>query len=334
VKYIAPVARPDPARDRTHDLDLGVPYEIEVLELEGVKRDHGPRSRRWLGVVVGLAVAVTGYGFVNHVAGPAKPGPIGMTHESSHTVTVTPTDPANAVASGITTLRIDDQALIVTAPMTGATITSGLAVTGAVVVVDATAHRPLGVVHAAVSIGDAVLGCRDVEVEKADRLEVRIPVFPPAFDAPVVLRMGSRPFAGQPGFTMARDLRLDIPSVVGFWDAMPTGAIDRAGRMELSVRGYGPRAAHSIDIAIQDSRGVVVASTSVPLTDDDDCPDSIGGRIFGLGSFLARLRMPAGSPDPWTLVARWRDPATGVKLHFETSLGPIDRRTTSPRPGR
>lgn len=274
-------------------------------------------------------MAVTGYGFVNHVAGPAKPGLIGGTGGPNRTVAVTPTGPANATASG----RID-AAMIVTTPMAGATVTSGLAVTGAVVVVDAIAHRPLGVVHASVSIGDAVLGCRDVDVETADRLEVRIPVFPPAFDAPVVLHIGSGPFAGQLGFTMARDLRLDIPSVVGFWDAMPTGAADRAGRIELSVRGYGPRAAHSIEIAIQDSRRVVVVTTSVPLADDDDCPDSIGGRILGLGSFLARLRIPAGSPDPWTLVARWRDPATGVKLHFETSLGPIEGRTIGPRPGR
>ena len=213
-------------------------------------------------------------------------------------------------------------------------MTGGIAVTGAVVVVDATARRALGTIHASVSIGEAVLGCRDVTVDVAGPIQVRIPVFPPAFDAPVVLHLDSEPIGSRSGLAISRDLRLDIPSVVGFWDVTPTGSVDRTGRVQMSIRGYAPRASRTAKIAVQDARGHVAAIATVPISDEGGCPGSIGGRIFGLGSFVARLWLPAGSTGPWTLGVRWRDATTGHQLHFETALSPVPETIGNARPGR
>jgi hypothetical protein len=295
-----------------------------MVELTDIRRDHGRLgSARWLGLLVGLAVAVIGYGFVGQVTGPPRTGPDRAHNDTDRAVAAAATEPTSTVGSDGPISAVDDQPMLLTAPIEGATVTSGIAVTGGVVVVDAIARRGLGVVHASVSIGGAVLGCRDVSVDAAGPIEVRIPVFPPAFDAPVMLRLASKGIGDRSGFAIARDLRLDIPSVVGFWDAAPTATVVQTGRVEMLIRGYGPRSARTVDIAIRDAGGTELAIDSVPIADDKGCPGSMGGGIFGLGSFVARLGLPAGTTGPWTLGARWRDAGTGLELHFETSLAPI-----------
>ena len=323
MKYVAPVERRDPGTPRRADPGGDGTDELEIVDLVGGGHDLLPRrSGRRIGVLIGLAVALVGYGFVGHFSGSPASGPVHSTDDADRSLAVATTDPAGATGPD-GPMSEDDESLMVTAPTDGSTLTGGIEVTGGVVVVDAIATRPLGALHASVSIGGAVLGCRDLTVLTAGPLEVRIPVFPPAFDAPVVLSVASAPFEGRPGSALARDLRLDIPSVVGFWDAAPTGTVVQTGRVQMLIHGYGPRSARTIDISIQDVLGEVVAVTSVPITDDHDCPGSIGGRIFGLGSFVARLWLTAGTTGPRTLSARWRDAATGQQLHFETSLGPV-----------
>jgi hypothetical protein len=323
MKYVAPVELRDPGTPRRTDPDGHGTDELEIVDLVGGGRDLLPmRSGRRLGVFIGLAVALVGYGFLGHFSGSPAPGPVRSTDDGNRSVAAAPTDPLSAPGPDRSRSE-DDQPLVVTDPTNGRTLTGEIDATGGVVVVEAIARRPLGALHASISIGGAVLGCRDVSVERAGPLEVRIPVFPPAFDAPVVLGMTFAPFAGRPGFALARDLRLDIPSVVGFWDAAPTATVVQTGRVQMLIHGYGPRSARTIDVAVRDAMGEVEAITSVPITDDHDCPRSIGGRIFGLGSFVARLWLPAGTTGPRTLSARWHDAVTGQELQFETSLGPI-----------
>jgi hypothetical protein len=334
VKYVAPVELRNPGTPRRTDPDGDGTDEIEIVDLVGGGHDLLPmRSGRRLGVLIGLAVALVGYGFAGQFSGSPTPGPVHSTDAADRSVAAAPTDPLSALGPDRSRSE-DDQPLIVTAPTNGSTLSGEIEVTGGVVLVDAIARRPLGAVRASVSIGGAVLGCRNVSVERAGPLEVRIPVFPPGFDAPVVLSMTFAPFAGRPGFALARDLRLDIPSVAGFWDAAPTATVVQTGRVQMLIHGYGPRSARTVDIAIQDALGAVVANTSVPITDDLDCPGSTGGRIFGLGSFVARLWLPAGTTGSRTLSGRWRDDATGQELHFETSLGSIERPAERQQGGR
>jgi hypothetical protein len=218
---------------------------------------------------------------------------------------------------------LDDQPIVITTPAGGATVTSGVTMTGGAVVVDASARRALGMVHTSVSIGELVLGSRDTDVQAAGPFQVRIALFPPPFDAPVVLRMRGAPSSGRGGFDVSRDFHLAIPSAVGFWDASATGLVDAGGRIQVRIRGYGPLSARAVDIAIRDARSHAVAKASVRLAVDGDVPGAVAGRILGLGSFDATLWLPPGSAGKLSLVATWRDAGTGARLHMETTLAPV-----------
>ena len=334
MKYIAPVDTDDPPTRMTNTPE-GDGLDWEMVELSGVRPARGRiGSARWLGLSIGLAVALIGYGFCGQVLGPPNQGPVMATGETGQGVVTATSAAVSAAGSDSPIAEADDRPMIVTAPAEGATVTGGITVTGGVVVVDATARRALGTIHASVSIGDAVLGCRDVSVDAAGPIEVRIPVFPPAFDAPVVLHLDSEPIGGRSGLAFSRNLRLDIPSVVGIWDAPPTLSVDRTDRVLMSIHGYAPRASRTVKIAVQNVLGDVAAIATVPISDDGGCPGSIGGRIFGLGSFVVRLWLPAGSTGRWTLGARWRDAATGHELHFETALSPAQETIGNSRRGR
>jgi len=321
MKYVAHIEPREPDGGGMGQGDRAAGGEIE--ELTGVERDLvSPRSSRWIGLFLTVAVAIIGYGFVSHASDPpttsrapepAGPGDAGWL----------PHVPRNGGEGPMAADPAADNALTITAPAGGSTITGGVAVTGGVVVVEAVAGRPLGTVHVSVAIGEAVLGWRDVDVRRAGPLELRIPVFAPAFDAPVVLRLAAAAMGGEPGVVVSRDLRLDVPSAVGFWDAVPTGIVDDAGRAELLIQGYGPRASRTIEIAMRDARGVVRARSAVPISYDSTVPGAPGGRVLGLGSFTARLWVAADDAGPWTLRAEWPDASTGTHLHLETSLPPM-----------
>jgi hypothetical protein len=293
--------------------------DLQIVELGGA--EHGvvrAGSRRWTGVLVGLAVAITGFGFVYHGSSPPVPGAGGEASEAPAAAPRTPPGVDGAIESGAA-LDVSEPPVIVTAPADGATVTSGAIMTGGVVVVDAVARRALGLVHASVSIDERVLGAGDLNVPTSGPFEVRIPVFPPPFAARVALRMQVYPSGGDPGSELSRDFRLNIPSVVGFWDVSPTGVVDPHGRLQILIRGYGPVAARTVVIAVRDARGHDVATGSAGIAVHGDLPGAEGGRILGLGSFGATLWLPPAA-DALSLQATWRDAATGARLHMETAL--------------
>jgi hypothetical protein len=326
MKYIAPVEPRHEASAGAQGVGAADLDGPRIVELTGVEQDVvGPGSRRWSAVLVGIAVAVTGFGFVWHGSGPPVRGPARDASEVATAASATPRGLDGANETGGAALDVGDQPLVVIAPADGATVTSGVTMTGGVVVIDAAARRALGMVHASVSIGGLVLGSSDVDVQTIGPFEFRIPLFPPPFDAPVVLRMQAAPSGGGHGFEVSRDFHLDIPSAVGFWDASPTGVVDAGGRVQMVIRGYGPRSARTVDIAIRDARGHDVANGSVRLAVDADLPGAVAGRILGLGSFDATLWLPPGPADGLSLIATWRDAATGARLHVETALTPVAR---------
>jgi hypothetical protein len=323
MKYIAPV-------EPRHEASVGALGEgsddldsFRIVELTGVEQGVGSGSRQWIGVMVGIVVAITGLGFLWHGSGPPIHGPAQNTSKVAAAALATPRDLDGANETGGPALHDGDQPVVVIAPADGATVTSGVTMTGGVVVIYGAARRALGMIHASVSMGGLVLGSSDVDVQTIGPFAFRIPLFPPPFDAPVVLRMQAAPSSWGDGFEVSRDFHLDIPSAVGFWDASLTGMVDVGGRVQMVIRGYGPRSARTVDVAIRDARGHDVAKRSVRLALDADLPGAVGGRILGLGSFVAALWLPPGSADGLSLIATWRDAATGTRLHMETALTPV-----------
>jgi hypothetical protein len=321
VKYIAPVELSHEELAATPNPDVDDVGDLQIVDLAGAEYDVVQTgSRRWAGVLVGIAVAVTGFGFVCHGSGLPARDPVGAGSKIEATAAAIQQRGLGANAGDGTALALDDRLAIITAPAEGMTVTSGVTMTGGVVVVDADARRVLGSVHASVAFGELVLGSRDVNVQAVGQFEFRIPVFPPPFDAPVVLRMHAAPPDVSGGLDLSRDFLLNIPSVVGFWDTSSTGIVDAGGRAQILVRGYGPLSARTMDIAIRDPRGRVLSTRSVRLAVVADAPGSVAGHAFGLGSFEVGLALPAGAADPLLLYVTWRDPATGDRLHMETAL--------------
>jgi hypothetical protein len=297
--------------------------DLGIVELAAVEHGIvGSGSRRWIGVAVGIAVGITGFGFVSHGTGPPSRGPAHDASAAAAAASGTPPGLDGANETGGTALDVGDRPVLVIAPADGATVTSGVTMTGGVVVVDAVAHRALGMVQTSVSMGGLVLGSSDVDVQTAGPFEFRIPLFPPPFAAPVVLRMHAAPSARGGGFDVFRNVHLNIPCAVGFWDASPSGTIDARGRVPIVIRGYAPLSARTVDLAIRDGRGHEVATGSIRLAVDADLPGSAGGWILGLGSFKATLWLPPGWGDRLSLIATWRDAAAGTRLHLETEFAP------------
>lgn len=321
MKYLAPTPSGQAGSAWTGEPDAEAAAGVQIIDLVGTDVGLVPAgSRRWLGVLIALAAAVTGFGFVSHgseipLLEPARaPAAVGILSAER------PTDAADPTATARATLDGAEPPVAIIAPSSGATVTSGVTITGAVLAVDATARRPLGSLHASVTMGELVLGSSDVEVRVAGPVQFRIPLFPPPFKAAVVLRMQAAAIDGGSDVDVSRDFDLAIPSVVGFWDATPTGKVDGDGRRRLLVRGYGPLSARTVDLSVRDARGQDLATASGRLAVDGNRPGAVAGRILGLGSFEVELWLPAGSEAPASLLGTWRDAATGARLHMETSL--------------
>ena len=323
MKYMAPVDTRHAVSAWAESLDVNDLGGIQIVELAGA--EHGfvrNGSRRWLGVFIAVAAAVTGFGFVSHGSEASLLGPAPARSEAARIAQASPDDRSGPTATDPAAPGDAGQPIGLVAPAEGARITSGVTMTGGVVAVEADAREGIGNVHATVSMGELLLGASDVDVSARGPFAFRIPVFPPPFDAPVVLRLQTAPGDGRAGVDVSRAFRLAVPSAVGFWDASPTGSVDARGRIQLQVRGYGPRSARSLDLAIRDARGREIATTSVRIVVDDRIPGASAGRILGLGSFASTLWLPAGADDHLSLRATWRDAATGARLHMDTALAP------------
>jgi hypothetical protein len=323
MKYMAPVEPRHAVSTWANNLDVDDLGGIQIIELAGA--EHGlvrNGSRRWLGVVIAVAAAVTGFGFVSHGSEAALLGAAPARPAVAVVASAGPERRVGSIATDPASQTPDARPIVVVAPADGAKVTSGVVMTGGVVTVDAAADRVLGTVRASVSMGELVLGERVIDVQAVGPFKVRIPVFPPPFDAPVTLRLqASTPGSGA-GFDVARGFRLAIPSAVGFWQATPTGTVDAKGRVQLQIRGYAPLSARSIDIAIRDPRGHDVAAASVRIAFDADLPGAAAGRILGLGTFDATVWLPRASVGQHSLCGTWRDAATGARLHVDTALEP------------
>ncbi len=293
----------------------------QIVELASVGAGTvGRASRRWIGVLMATSAALTGLGFMAHGFAPAIRPAAQEASEAQPPASPTSRGGDADAGSGGVAPDAGDSDMIVLAPQDGATVTSGVILTGGVVAVNAVARRPLGTVHASVSIGTLVLGSSEVEVMRAGPFGLEVRVFPPPFNAPVVLRLhADSPGAGGTVDT-ARSFQLDIPSAVGLWAMSPSGRVDARGRVQIVVRGYGPLSARMLHVAVRDRHGRRVSRARARLGVNVGAPGAAAGWILGLGRFTATLWLPPGPAKDLVLVATWRDAATGARLHTETRL--------------
>src|SRR4051794_40038400 len=182
MRYVAPV---EPLRGASAGArSVGADDLDDLRIVEPTHMEHGvvrSGSRRWTGILVGITVAATGFGIVYHGSEPPVRGPARDVSEATADTSATPRCVDGANETGDVALDIGDQPVVVTEPADGATVTSGVTMTGGVVVINATTRRELGMIHASVAIGGLVLGSRDVDVETIGPFAYRIPLFPPPF---------------------------------------------------------------------------------------------------------------------------------------------------------
>jgi hypothetical protein len=140
-------------------------------------------------------------------------------------------------------------------------------------------------------------------------------VFAPRFDAPVELRIDGGSSPDGDGFTSTVSLRLLAPDEVGLWRIVGGGPSD--GPTWL-IEGYAAQTIERVDIRIATTGGRELASGIAPLRYEDGRPGAFGGRIIGLGSFVARVSL-ATPPTSGSLrvTIRWREPLTGRARSIE-----------------
>src|SRR3954463_6702846 len=117
MRYVAPV---EPLRGASAGArSVGADDLDDLRIVEPTHMEHGvvrSGSRRWVGILVGIAVAATGFGFVHHGSGPAVGGPVRVVSEAT-----TPTSATSRAADrpneiGDVAHAIGDQPVVVTSP--------------------------------------------------------------------------------------------------------------------------------------------------------------------------------------------------------------------------
>ncbi len=264
----------------------------EIEDLTEIQHVGGATwSNRWLGVVIAIAVAIVGFGFVGHWSTGVQT-PRARALEPAH-------DPG-AVDGGEPSTSSDSQAPFeLTSPAAGTRLEGGL------VEVHGIAARPLGSVHMAIWLGDVVLGWTNVDVPSAGPVTASIRVFAPPFTAPVELRIDSGTTGSGEGLATVVAFRLHAASSVGLWrtrvEPAPAGTTVR-------VEGFGSVSTEDLEITVRAADDRVLATSTPSIGQEDGRPGSFGGGLLGLGSFTAKITLAGPLPSGrLTLFLTWRD---------------------------
>jgi hypothetical protein len=290
----------------THTTTAGEPADAamdwvieELTENEQVGGARG--SNRWLGVAIAIAVAIVGFGLAG-----------GLTTRKPPT-----TSPRTGLGEGPAIVAEPSPSAV--EPFEVIVPGDGARVDGSVVEVDGWAERPLGTVHLAIRLGDVVLGWTNLEVPAAGPVHASIRVFAPAFEVPVVLRVGGVPSDGGAAFETDVDLRLGLTTPVDLWR---TSVRTDETSATILVDGFGPMTERDLVVRVLSADNRVLGSTPVSIGIEDGRPGSLGGRLIGLGSFSARIVVGGSIAGPGlTLVAAWRDRPAGTLREIRRQIG-------------
>jgi len=279
----------------------------EIEDLGAVHQVGGaPWSNRWLGVAIAITVAIVGFGFVGQWT---SEGPAPAT-----------TGPALAADTGSRRAEAPDDDLapfVVTTPADGDTIHSG------VVAISGFARRPMGTIHLAIWLGDAVLGWTNLEVGVPGRVTTAIRVFAPSFGVPVVLRIDSGASSHGPGVEIGIGLRLHAPAGISIWRTVIGGPNEASS---VLVEGFGPETTGDLAVRVSTAGGRVLATEQAAVGQEDGRPGAVGGQMIGLGSFTVRLRLADPLPSLLIVSVTWRDADGSVN-----SVGQVIQESSQPR---
>ena len=279
--------------------------EQAILEELSDSRPTGGTDRRWLLAIAGVA-AVICLGFVsNSVAPPsvrnAYPGDDRAVASDAPRLALGD-DPRNSTPPS-------QRAIELRLPADGASVTGGL--------VQVRLHSSSQVkIHVSVSIGDAIIGWRDVKTESDGSWEGAVRVFAPRIALPATVSVAA--LLPQGPIEASGAIVLEGGGQVVLWDASIVAATN-----QMPTVGY--RASAPLDVArvrawVTDDTGMTLGQAMASSHVEEWQAGSAGGRELGLGTISGEIPLRGWIAGRVVLHLAWDDPVTGAPQGLERDI--------------
>ena len=283
----------------TMDLStVGRTHDEEQAVLEELSDSHpvGHTDRRWLLAIAGIA-AVICFGFVSKSVAPptatnANPG-VHLAAESD-AARLAPTDDSRPspwpAARGIE----------LGLPAGGASVTGGE-------VPVSLRTAPQTNAHLSVSVGDAIVGWRNVTTGADGAWEGSLRVFAAHVALPATVHVIALLPRG--AAEAARAITLNGGAQVVLWEASEVAGID--GRPAVRYRASAPLGYAKVAAWVTDAAGRRIGEAIGASRVEEWQAGSAGGRELGLGTLAGAIPVRGRITGPVELHLSWRDPVTG-----------------------
>jgi hypothetical protein len=259
-------------------------------ELSGSPTSVRAADRRWMVALAGIAASVC-VGFVGAFVAPP----------SADTDLRSVDGPPRPTAWGSAAAQSPAPPIDLLLPAGGALVTGGQ------VAVDLTA-APGRKVHVSVTVGDAVLGWRDVVTNEDGAWKGEVPVFAPRVALPAVVHAAA--LLQRAPVEAHNPIVLDGNSALVVWDASVIVGSD--GRPTAVYHATAPLAFTDIAAWVAGADGSRAGASAKASHGAAPLPGSAGGRELGLGSVTGTLLVRGPVSRPLVLHIVWHDPATGA----------------------
>jgi len=276
--------------------------EVAILEeLSGAPSAVGGADRRWLLAIAGMA-AIVCLGFAGSFAAPAPTRLGNLDAQKSGQA---------SPSAGIDRLAIAPQppAISIVRPASGSVVTAGSI--PVVLVAAAGSH-----LHISLTIGAAVLGWRNVDVDDDGRWSGTLSVFAPQVVLPATIRAVGT-VDGAPAVAEAV-ITLGGGPMLYLWTAWVDHAPD--GTVLVRYRAAAPLSQTSVDSWVTDRDGRQLGASTDASVVDQWIPGSAGARDLGLGSVSGFIPLSGLVDDALTLHISWEDPLSKASGTLERAL--------------
>ena len=171
-------------------------------------------------------------------------------------------------------------------------------------------------VHLSVTLGDLVVGWRDVTTGADGTWDGLVRVFAPRDARTAVVRAATRFEGASAG--VADPITLDGGAEFVLWDAsLVAGA---GGRPAVAFRASAPLAFSHIAAWVTDASGNRVGKTTGASRVEPSQEGSAGGRELGLGTVSGEIQLGRRIAGAVLLNFAWRDPVTGAPGELQRTL--------------